>query len=85
MLSQTSGAWKVRKQVIAAAAAVALATAVHGDAASAAGGGGGGAEPVPMTNFTDLPSYHPKPVGCLRWDRRVGKHVRWHPTSRYYN
>ena len=74
----------MRRQVIAAAAAIVLATAVNAGAASAAGGGGGGAEPMPMTNFTDMPSYHPKPVGCLRWGRCVGKHARWHPTSRYY-
>lgn len=54
-------------------------------AGAAAAVGGGGAEPMPMTSFTAMPSYHPKPVGCLRWGRCVGKHARWQPTSRYYD
>ena len=64
----------MRRQVIAAAAVVVLATAVYAGAASAAGGGGGGAEPMPMTNFTDMPSYHP--IRCPRLVKRVGKHAR---------
>ena len=31
-------------------------------AARAAGGGGGGAEPMPGTNYTDMPPYHPLPT-----------------------
>jgi hypothetical protein len=42
-------------------AAIVLATTVYVGAASAAGGA---AEPMPMTNFTDMPSYHPKPVAA---------------------
>lgn len=39
--------------------AIALfATSLSASAASAAGGGGG-AEPMPGTNYTDLPPYHP--------------------------
>ena len=55
----------MRKQTIAAATAIMLATAVYAGAASAGGGGGGGgAEPMPLTNFTDMPSYHPNPAGA---------------------
>ena len=62
----------MRKQMIAPATAIVLATAVYAGAASAGGGGGGGgAEPMPMTNFTDMPSYHPNPVRCPRWVKCV--------------
>lgn len=79
--NKTSGIWKMRKHVIAAATAIMLATAVYGGAASAGGGGGGGAEPMPLTNFTDMPSYHLNPVRCPRWVKCVGKYARWHQTS----
>jgi hypothetical protein len=42
-------------------AIVLLATSVYAGAAGARGGGGG-AEPMPGTNFTDLPPYHPMPA-----------------------
>ncbi len=64
----------MRKQVIAPATAIVLASAVYADAASA--GGGGGAEPMPLTNFTDMPSYHPNHVRCPRRVKCVGKHAR---------
>ena len=55
--------------------AIALfATFLSASAASA----GGGAEPVPLTNFTDLPPYHPVPhyrPCCFKYPH---KHVRWH-------
>jgi hypothetical protein len=71
------------KHMIAPAAAIVLATAVYAGAASA--GGGGGAEPMPMTNFTDMPSYHPNPVRCPSWVKCVGNHARWHRPSPYYD
>ena len=52
-------------------AAVLLATSLYAGAASAAGGGG--AEPMPGTNYTDMPSYHP----CCRPAGRI-KHARKH-------
>jgi len=60
----------MRKQVIASASALVLAGAVYAGPASA----GGGAEPMPLTNFTDMPSYHP--IRCPRLVKRVGKHAR---------
>ncbi len=51
-----------------------LATSMFAGTASARGGG---AEPMPGTNFTDLPSYHPRPVEPHRI-RHAHKHVRWH-------
>jgi hypothetical protein len=40
--------------------AASFATLIFASTANAGGGGGGGgAEPMPETNFTDLPSYHP--------------------------
>jgi hypothetical protein len=75
----------MRKQVITAATAIVLVTAVYAAAANAGGGsGGGGAEPMPMTNFTDMPSYHPNSVRCPRWVKCVGKHARWHRPSPAY-
>jgi len=59
--------------------AVLLATSLYAGAASAGGGGGGGAEPMPLTNFTDMPSYHP----CCRSASRI-KHARIH-LRRYYD
>ena len=42
---------------------IVLATGLlQSGAALAAGGGGGGAEPMPGTNYTDLPPYHPTPT-----------------------
>jgi hypothetical protein len=52
----------MRKHISAPATAIVLASAAYAGAASAGGGGGeGGAEPMPTTNFTDMPSYHPNP------------------------
>jgi hypothetical protein len=45
-------------------------------AAIAAGGGGGGAEPMPGTNYTDLPPYHPY-YNCRI--RRSCAYLRSHP------
>jgi hypothetical protein len=59
-------------------AAALLATSLYAGAASAAGGGGG-AEPMPLTNYTDMPSYHP----CCRPAGRI-KHAR-KDVRRYYN
>jgi hypothetical protein len=39
---------------------------------------GGGAEPMPMTNFTDLPDYRPKPLTRCQHSKRVCDHTRWH-------
>jgi hypothetical protein len=39
---------------------------------------GGGAEPVPLTNYTDMPPYHPMPQYqpcCFKYPH---KHARWH-------
>jgi hypothetical protein len=38
-----------------------------------AAGGGGGAEPMPGTNFTDMPSYQPRPIEPLSRIRHVRK------------
>jgi hypothetical protein len=62
----------MRKQAIAASVIV-LASAVYASAANAVGSG---PIPMPIANFTDMPSYHPKPVECLRWGRCVVKHAR---------
>ena len=51
-------------------AAVLLAASLYAGAAS---GAGGGAEPMPGTNYTDMPSYHP----CCRPAARI-KHMREH-------
>jgi len=53
---------------------VLLATAACAGAANARGGGG--AETMPLTNYTDMPSYHPRPVACLRI--KCGKRAHWH-------
>jgi len=53
--------------------AVLLVTSFFTAAAGAAGGGG--AEPMPGTNYTDMPSYHPRcpcPPGRVRYPH---KHV----------
>jgi hypothetical protein len=44
--------------------------------ANAAYAGGGGAEPMPQTNYTDLPSYHPNLPSYhpIPWDRH-SKHM----------
>ena len=57
---------------------VLLATAIYAGPTTAHGGGG--AETIPGTNYTDMPSYHPQPVDCLRWASCGGKHLRWHRT-----
>jgi hypothetical protein len=55
--------------------AVALvASLTYISAASARGGGG---EPMPGTNFTDMPSYHPKPLESHKI-MHARKHARWH-------
>jgi hypothetical protein len=41
----------------------------------------GGAEPMPMTSFTDLPPYRPKPLCCTK---RWHSHPRYHPRVRSY-
>jgi len=59
-------------------AAVLLAISLYAGAASAAGGGG--AEPMPLTSYTDMPSYHPYcpcPAGRI-------KHAHRH-ARRYYD
>lgn len=60
--------------------AVVLVTSIYAGPVSARGGGGGGAEPMPLTNFTDMPSYQPRPV-----KRPICKHackpLRWHQSS----
>ena len=38
---------------------VLVAGLLQSGAALAGGGGGGGAEPMPGTNYTDMPPYHP--------------------------
>jgi hypothetical protein len=53
-------------------AAALLATSIFAGPAHAHGGG---AETMPGTNFTDLPSYHPKP---LAWRKIPHKPARWH-------
>ena len=67
---------------IAATTAIVLATALYASAAVAAAGGG--AAPMPMTSFTDLPSYHPNPVRYPRSLKCLGKHARWHQPSLVY-
>jgi hypothetical protein len=49
---------------VATALAVGLVTVSLAclEAGAAAAAGGGGAEPMPLTNFTDMPSYRPKLV-----------------------
>jgi hypothetical protein len=43
---------------------------------------GGGAEPVPLTNYTDMPPYHPMPQYqpcCFTYPHTYPhKHARWH-------
>ena len=51
-----------------------FATSLYAGAASAAGGGGG-AEPMPGTNYTDMPPYHPMPA-CRT--RRSCVYPRYH-------
>jgi hypothetical protein len=60
-------------------ATVFLATAAYAGAANAHGGGP--AETMPSTNFTDMPSYHPKPAECPKRVKCMGKHARWHRSS----
>ena len=44
-------------------------------AARAGGGGGGGAEPMPLTNYTDMPPYHPMPIcRTKRWCAHSWRH-----------
>jgi hypothetical protein len=58
-----------------------VSLAVCLEASVAAAAGGGGSEPVPLTNFTDLPSYRPQPVepvrgGIKHWREHVREHQR---------
>jgi len=40
--------------------------------------GGGPAETMPLTNYTDMPSYRPKAFApCVR-SARTCEHVQWH-------
>ena len=55
---------------------VSLAVCLEASAAAAAGGGG--SEPVPLTNFTDLPGYRPQPVEPLGGIKHRREHVREH-------
>jgi len=41
--------------------------------------GGGGAEPMPATNFTDMPTYSPQRLPPVRWMKT--KHVHWRQGS----
>jgi hypothetical protein len=43
--------------------------------ASAHSGGGGGFEPMPLTNFTDMPRYSPQRIAPVWLLKR--RHVRW--------
>jgi hypothetical protein len=55
-------------------AAALLAGLCYAGAASAHGTGGG-AEPMPLTNFTDMPSYSPQRIAPV-WLPRA-RHLRW--------
>jgi hypothetical protein len=56
-------------------AAVLLATSIYAGPVSARGGDP--AESMPGTNFTDMPSYQPKPVAPHVWIKHTRKHVGW--------
>ena len=44
-------------------------------AGAARAGGGGGAEPMPLTNYTDMPPYHPMPTcRTKRWCAHSWRH-----------
>jgi hypothetical protein len=55
-------------------AAVLVAALAFAGAASARGGGP--AEPMPGTNFTDMPSYSPRPIVPARRARHVPRYDR---------
>ena len=38
----------------------------------------GGAEPMPQTNFTDLPDYRPNPLAPCQRSKHMCYHARWH-------
>jgi hypothetical protein len=61
---------------VASALAVGLVTVSLAGAAAAAGGGG--AEPMPLTNFTDMPRYRPKLVKALGGIKHRREYVREH-------
>jgi hypothetical protein len=54
-----------------------LASLCCAGAASAHSGGGGGFEPMPGTNFTDMPRYWPARIAPA-WLLKA-RHVRWQP------
>ncbi len=56
-------------------AAVIFAAWIYAGPASAHGGGP--AETMPLTNFTDLPDYRPKPVAPCARSKHACKHVGW--------
>ena len=68
-----------QKNMLKILAVALLATSIYAGTASARGGGP--AEPMPGTNFTDMPSYRPKPVEPLRRIKYARKHVRWRQSS----
>jgi len=53
--------------------------------AAVANANGGGAEPMPGTNFTDLPSYQPRPIEPLSRMKHVRKHFQktYHSTDEH--
>jgi hypothetical protein len=56
-------------------AAVLFATSIYAGPAGAHGGGG--AETMPGTNFTDMPSYRPRPAKPQVWIKPARAHVQW--------
>jgi hypothetical protein len=56
-------------------AVVLVAALVFAGAASA--GGGSPAEPMPGTNFTDIPSYSPRPIVPAKRARHVPRYDRF--------
>ncbi len=61
------------------AAAVLLATSIY--AGPAAARGGGAAEPMPSINYTDVPSYRPRPGKPRAWVKHVHSHVQWRQSA----
>lgn len=66
---------------IGSALAVGLVTVLLAaclEASAAAAAGIGGSEPMPLTNFTDMPSYRPRPIEPLGGIKHRREHVREH-------